>query len=113
MPDISIGDSYVQSSSTNAPVESVALKSGPGVLYALTITNSNVSDRYVFVFDNASAASGDLLVAPIPVAANRRELTEFRYPITAKNGIFVACSSSLASFTPSGSADIYVRATVK
>lgn len=112
MPDISVGDSYTQSTSTNAPVETALLKTGPGVLYALTLTNTSASDRFVFVFD-ATTASGELLMAPVPVSANRRESIELRYPVTANNGVFVAVSSTLASFTASGTADVYVRATVK
>jgi hypothetical protein len=113
MPEISIGDSYTQNTSTNAPVETLAAKSGPGVLYALSLTNTNASDRFVFVFDSPSEATGNLLTAPIPVAANRHEVIEFRYPITAKNGIFIATSSTLATFTASGTDDVYVRALVK
>lgn len=98
---------------TSSAAESAAqVKAAPGRLLYLAISNSNAGVQYAYVFDNASANSGTLLLPPLAIPAVGHlviDLTkELQRPATA--GIRVAQSSTQATFTLAGGTEFRISA---
>lgn len=78
------------------------LKSTSGLLHDLRVANTTAAKIYVFVFDNASAASGALLMPPIPIAANDMSLVQVPGALPFANGCTVAASTTQAAYAAAG-----------
>lgn len=84
------------------------LKSARGRLHYLRVVNTTAAKIYVHVYDN-TAASGTLLTAPIPVAANDQfTLQTFQIPFT--NGCTVSASTSATSYVAAGANSLQIHA---
>lgn len=96
---------------TSASVEeSVQVKGSPGLLFSIAATNTNESARFLFLFDNASAASGSLIFPPIPVAAGGQTVVALPFAIPFTAGLRVAASSTSEEFTAAAGDDIWLTA---
>lgn len=98
--------------SSAAAEETRLVYSGGGLLFALVVTNSNAAARFVYVFD-AVTATGTPIVPPIPVPAGGQVTFALPFAIPYTNGLFVASSSTNATYTASGSADLRISAWYK
>lgn len=111
---------YAESGSAwyNSPAaeELKALKVGPGKLFSLTVTNFNAAARFVYIFDSLSA-TGNLIVPPIPLTASGTagSLTSIFLPVAIPflTGLFVASSSTGATYAAAASADLRMTALYK
>lgn len=98
-----------------AAEETKLLKSGAGVLHYIAVANYNAAARYVFLFDNTSA-TGTPILPPIPLAATGAVGSIFVASLPAlpfSTGLFVAASSTGATFTAAGANDIKISAATK
>lgn len=85
------------------------VRTGKGVLNKLYATSKNASTVYMYVFDGTSS-SGSLLLPPVPITANQVVAVEDLYGIPFTTGLFVAFSSTLATFTVVATTDFAVEA---
>jgi len=89
-------------------------KAGAGRLMKLTVVNTNAAARFLWVFDNASASSGTPVVPPMPLGTAAAPLPvnmDFIYGKIFLLGLRVHSSSTQATFTASGSADLLLAAS--
>ena len=99
---------------SNAYVASLVIKTGPGILYGLSIYNSKASAQFVQLFDYASAATpipadGAIPVATFTVAATSN-ITLNWIPGRGFNTGIVFANSSTGPTKTIGSADCYIDA---
>lgn len=85
------------------------LKSGRGRLHSLRVVNTTVSKIYVFVFDN-TAASGTLLMPPIPVASNDQVQLQQVFQIPFVTGCTVSASTTQTTYTAAGANSLQLHA---
>lgn len=101
---------------SSAAEEAAQVKSAPGLLFGFTVSNSNASDRFLYVFDN-TASSGTLLVPPIPLQPGGEVGSAVSYflpfAIPFSTGLRFASSSTNATFTASASSDLRISALYK
>lgn len=84
------------------------LKSVSGQLIYLRGCNTTASTIYIFVFDN-TAASGTLLMPPIPVTANSQyEIKTFSMRFAT--GCTVSASTTQTSYTAAGANAMHIHA---
>ena len=95
-----------------AAEETKLVKSGAGLLFYIAITNSNASTRYAYLFDSTTA-SGALIHPPIPLATNTQVIVALPYSIAFGTGLFVAASSTNATFTAAAGNDFRMTALYK
>lgn len=88
------------------------LKDGAGTLHYLRVNNTTASKVYAFVFDN-NAASGTLLMPPIPIAANAHVELNLPGAIPFSTGCTVSSSSTQTSYTGGGANDLQIHAVTK
>lgn len=85
------------------------LRTGTGRLHYVRAFNTTAAKIYIFIFDN-TAASGTLLVPPIPVAANdQTELSTFQIPFVT--GCTVSASTTQTTYTAAGANAMHVFAS--
>lgn len=87
--------------------EKKAVATSAGFARSVGATNVSASTRYLFVYDNASAASGTLLLPPIKISPGDTVNVDFEptmLPYTA--GLYLAASSSQTSYAASGANDM-------
>lgn len=70
---------------TGTPIPRVAKSAR---LWGILATTNGVSDSQIYLYDNASAASGTELANLAVPAANLTGARMFQIPVAAKNGIF-------------------------
>lgn len=76
------------------------LKTGRGRLLYLRAVNTTAAKIYVFVYDN-TAASGTLLMPPIPVEANQQaEIKTFGIPFVT--GCTISASTTPTAYAAAG-----------
>lgn len=98
---------------SSAAAESQAqVKASAGRLVYLALSNSNAAVQYAYVFDNASANSGTLLLPPLAVPAGGHILVNLGDNVSrnATSGIRVAQSSTQATFTLAVGTDFRIAA---
>lgn len=101
-PDKAVGGSHYTSQSFE---EAHTVVTGKGVLYGITIVNKNASQIYMWVFDN-TASSGTRLTVPFPVPSGGIVSGSDLFGKPFSNGLRVAASSTLGTFTALGANDI-------
>lgn len=84
------------------------LKTGRGRLHSLRVVNTTAAKIYVFVFDN-TAASGTLLMPPIPVAANDHVYLTF-FQIAFATGCTVSASTTPTAYAAAGANSLQIHA---
>ena len=84
------------------------LKTGRGRLHSIRVANTTASKIYVFVFDN-TAASGTLLMPPIPVAANDHVYMTF-FQIAFATGCTVSASTTQTAYGAAGANSLQLHA---
>lgn len=95
---------------TNALAASLVVKTGPGILYGLTVYNSKASAQFVQVHDSVGVpADGAVPVLTLTVAASSNLGIQWLPGRTFLYGIFV-CNSSTAATKTIGAADLFVDA---
>lgn len=85
------------------------LKTGAGRLYQLALTNVNAAARWAWVFDN-TASSGTLALPPIALAIGETKIISLPIPKRFATGLRIAASSTGATFTAAGTADLLMAA---
>jgi hypothetical protein len=99
-----------------AAEETELVKTGGGLLFALVVANYNAAARYVFVFDSVTA-TGTPIVPPIPldVAGTGGSIAALALPfaIAFNTGLFIAASTTGATYTASGGSDIRMSVLTK
>lgn len=85
------------------------LKTGVGRLHELRVANTTAAKIYVFVFDN-TAASGTLLMAPIPVAANDQYIPPQMSQRSFATGCTISASTTQTSYTAAGANSLQIDA---
>lgn len=99
---------------TSAAVEEARqLKASPGLLFALAVTNTSDTIRYLFLFNHASASSGTLIYPPIPIAAGGQTVVALPFAIPFSVGLRAASSSTDHAFTASSGNDVWITAVYK
>lgn len=92
--------------SNSAAAEEVRqVKVGAGRLFRLTVVNVNVAARFLWVFDNASASSGNPVIPPIALATGASMDIAFQFGRQFALGLRIHASSTQATFTASAGAD--------
>lgn len=89
---------------SQAGEDTKAVASGKGMLHTLMIANANAAVRYAYVFDSASA-SGTQIAGPFPVPASGAIQVPLPYGVPFSTGLFVALSSTIATYTASAGTD--------
>lgn len=93
--------------SSRALANSAVVKTGPGILYGFTVTNTKASAQYVLVFDASSVpADGAIPVLAKSIAAN--DATGFNW-LPGRTFLVgcVICNSSTNTSKTIGSADCF------
>lgn len=111
---------YAPSGSTwyhsSAAEETKAVKSAPGLLFSLIVANYNAAARFVYVFD-ATSATGTPIVPPIPLAASGAvgsiQTVALPFAIEFDTGLFIAASSTGATYTAAAGNDIRMSVLTK
>lgn len=85
------------------------LKSGRGRLHSMRVVNTTAAKIYVFVFDN-TAASGTLLMPPIPVAANDQVQLQPFASVPFATGCTVSASTTPTAYTAAGANSLQLHA---
>lgn len=92
--------------------ETKAIKASPGLLFYIAITNSNAGTRFAYLFDSLTA-TGTPIFPPIPIAAGAQVVVALPMPVPFSTGLFVAASSTNATFAAAGSNDFRISAAFK
>lgn len=95
-----------------AAEETKAVKASPGLLFYIAITNSNAGARFAYLFDSLTA-SGTPILPPIPIAAGAQVVVALPAAIPFNTGLFVAASSTNATYTASAGNDFRISAAFK
>lgn len=93
--------------SSTAAEEVRQVVTGKGMINSIHLTNANAAIRYAWIFDNTSSA-GTLLCRPIPLAIAGGFAVDLPWGIPFAVGIRVAASSTIATFTASAAADLFM-----
>ena len=98
---------------SQSPEEKRAVSTKASYARSLCITNVSGSTRYVWVFDNSSAATGTVLCNPVQILAGRTVSIVFE-PTLLKfsNGMYVAASSTQSTYTATSAADFMIHADI-
>lgn len=99
--------------SSAAAEETAQIKASPGNLYGLIISNFNAAARFAYVFDNASADSGTLVLPPVPIGINAMVVVPLPFALLFVNGLRVHSSSTGPTFTASAANDFRIWAAFK
>lgn len=93
-------------------VASAALRTGAGKLRTISVTNVSGSTRYLWLFDNAAAASGNKVIAPRALDAGETRTIEWdaNEAPEFENGLFAASSTTHGTFTQSVGNDFFICA---
>lgn len=102
------GSSWYNSSAAEAEKQ---VKTSPGLLYAIAITNSNAAIRYAYLWDSLSA-TGAVILPPVPVGIGAQTIIWLPYAIPFTIGLRVSSSSTNATFTLA-TADFRIAALFK
>lgn len=96
----------IQNSTTLALAASRIIKSQPGTLYGMTVTNSNAAAQYIQLFDTGGLpANGVVPIMGVPVAGDSVLFLEFGiWGRKFQTGI-VVCNSTTQETKTIGSAD--------
>lgn len=101
---------------SSAAEESKQVKTGAGLMFGFIASNSNASDRFLYVFDN-TASSGTAIVPPIPLQPSGDVgcAVQFWLPVAVpfSTGLRFASSSTNATFTASSSNDLRLTVLYK
>lgn len=108
MIDMPLGD-ITQQYVSAAAEEVRQVKTGAGRLVQLALTNVNAAARYAWIFDN-TASSGTLALPPVALAIGETKIISLLVPKRFTTGLRVAASSTLATFTAAGAADLIMGA---
>lgn len=99
---------------SNAYASSLVVKTGPGILYGLSIYSSRTSAQFIQIFDYANAATPVPADGAIPVAVYTipasSNLTLDWIPGRSFNSGIVVTNSSTGPTKTIGSADTYIDA---
>jgi hypothetical protein len=95
-----------------AAEETKSVKASPGLLFCVAITNSNAGARFAYLFD-ATSATGTPIVPPIPIAAGAQVIVALPYAVPFNTGLFVAASSTNATFTAAAGNDFRMSVLFK
>ncbi len=99
-------------SSAVAGEQTKVLSTEAGLLFYLRIVNTTSSARYAFVYDN-TAASGTLLMPPIPLAANGQVQLPLPGGVPFGTGCTVSTSTTQTSYAAGGANDLQIHALTK
>jgi hypothetical protein len=89
------------------------LKASPGILYTLLVTNIKLTDVWLYVFDNTSAA-GTLFMPPMKLPASGGNLSlPLGQALPFFTGLTVASSSTGSTYTPTATNDLFIGAQFK
>lgn len=97
---------------SQAAEEKKAVASAPGRLFTLDVVNAAVADRYIYVFDSLSA-TGTLLFPPVKASAGGLVSIEYKGTVPFSTGLYVASSTTQATYTASTTSDLMMRAVYK
>lgn len=97
---------------STAAEETKAVKAAPGKLFYLAITNSNAAARFAYLFDSLTA-TGTLIHPPIPIATGAMVVLALPFALVFTTGLFVASSSTNATYTASTSSDFRMSVLYK
>lgn len=97
---------------SSAAEETRLVRTGPGLIFALLITNSNASTRFVYVFDSLTA-TGTPIVPPIPIASGAQVTLAHPFALPFTTGLFIASSSTNATYTASATSDLRMSVLFK
>ena len=103
---VQMTDPDIQNSTTLALAASRIIKSQPGILYGMTVTNSNAAAQFIQLFDTGNLpANGAVPIMGVPVAGDSVLFLDFgRFGRKFQTGI-VVCNSSTQETKTIGSAD--------
>jgi hypothetical protein len=103
---------------SSAAEQTEQVKTSPGKLFALVVSNFNAAVRWVYVFDtNNGTTTGAPICPPIPLQASGAigscVQLEFNFALPFTTGLFVAASSTGPTYTASGANDLRMTAIYK
>lgn len=90
---------------SNNFIEKVAVSSTSCVFDTIVVSNKNASTVYIYLYDAASA-TGTPIMPPIPVSTGNTVVFELPTGYRCATGLYVAASSSQASYVALASNDI-------
>lgn len=109
------GSSFYNSTAAESTKQ---ISANPGKLHALRVSNFNAAARFLWVFDTANGTTtGAPIIPPVPLALGGAvgsfvELAlPFSIPFTA--GLYVASSTTGATYTAAGGTDFRISAAYK
>jgi hypothetical protein len=112
---VEAGSSFYNSSAAESTKQ---IKAAPGKLRSLIVTNYNAAVRYLWVFDTDNGTTtGAPICPPIPLlaagAVGSYFVLELDYAIPFTTGLFVASSTTGATYTAAGGTDLRISAHYK
>lgn len=91
-----------------APEEKKLIFTGKGVVHSLYFENKSAATKYVFVYDGTDT-TGTIVAGPYRVDANSDRGIDYPTGRHVDAGLYIASSSSDASYSASGAADLWIE----
>ena len=88
------------------------VKDSPGKLFSLDVVNVAGATRYLYAFNNATAAGTALLLPPVQVTSGATVSVEYEFPVGFDVGCTISSSTTQGTYT-AGGADFMIRAVYK